>query len=235
MTTYTLELKAAEGGDDSKLFVAQLAASYQKLFTKNGWKHQAFPNIDLKAGNAKLGLVVTGDNLDSLKQEAGVHRIQRVPSTEKNKSRVHTSTITVSVTESSPNSINTFVINEKDLLVQWFSGTGAGGQHRNKHQNSCRLIHTPSGVTVCAQTRSRASSYAQALTELQKQLQNAQTCHNHKQLQFEKLTQTGTGERGSLKKRTYRFQDDLVIDHQTQKRANLQVVLNSAKFDLLWV
>lgn len=126
------------------------------------------------------------------------------------------------------------ILSEKDLIIQWYSGTGAGGQHRNKHQNSCRLTHAPSNTTVCAQTRSRKTSYDLAYSELARTLQTKKLQADQYAIQSEKVAQTGLGQRGSLKKRTYRFQDDLIIDHQSETKANLSQVLFGAKFELIW-
>lgn len=122
--------------------------------------------------------------------------------------------------------------NNKDFKVEWYSGTGAGGQHRNKHQNSCRITHLQSLVVVTAQCRSRENSLNEAKAEIIARLSSsrddkveAKTAANRKQ-------QVGTGERGD-KIRTYRFQDGIVKDHKSEKSANIDKVL-SGFFDLLW-
>lgn len=128
---------------------------------------------------------------------------------------MHTSTVTVAVLDSAE--VKSSKIDDKDLQIEWFSGTGAGGQHRNKHQNSCRLIHVPSGLSATAQTRSRDSSLAQAKTELSNRLQtiNAQILQSSRN--DTKRGQIGSGQRGD-KIRTIRFQDDQAVDHRTGKK-----------------
>lgn len=177
-----------------------------------------------------MHLLVEGTDLSGLENEAGGHRIQRVPPTER-KGRVHTSTVTVAVIDCNDSSRES-TIPEKDLKVEWFSGTGAGGQHRNKHQNSCRITHIPSGITTSAQCRSRNNSYNLALSELEKRLdEQAQRSYNNNIAQNRKQ-QVGSGMRGD-KIRTYRFQDDIVQDHVTGKRAKVNSVLKG-NFEQLW-
>jgi peptide chain release factor 1 len=163
-----------------------------------------------------------------LEQEAGGHRIQRVPPTER-RGRVHTSTVTVAIVDPSR---PTVTVKESDLKIEWYSGTGAGGQHRNKHQNSCRLTHTPTGITVTAQCRSRENSYAEAVAEIQQRvITQHETVYNN-DIAKNRKEQVGSGMRGD-KIRTYRFQDDRVQDHRTDVVASVKKVL-SGNFDMLW-
>ena len=164
-----------------------------------------------------------------LYQEAGGHRIQRVPPTER-KGRVHTSTVTVAVIE--PSSRAQFQIQEKDLKIEWYSGTGCGGQNRNKVKSSCRLTHLPSGVVQTAQTRSRENSYKLAYDALLIALdKTAFKQHQHSSNTI-RSEQVGSGMRGD-KIRTYRFQDNTVKDHITEKSAACDKVLNG-DFHSLW-
>lgn len=180
-------------------------------------------------GNFAISLEFSGQNLEKLEAEAGGHRWQRVPPTEK-KGRVHTSTVTVSVID--PNLTNEFVLDEKDLSLSWFSGTGKGGQHRNKHQNSIRLTHTPTGITVTAQTRSRETSYTQAKNDLTAKLRQYFGIQQHEKISSEKKAQVGSGQRGD-KIRTYRLQHDEICDHRNNKTINTRQ-LSKGMIDLLW-
>lgn len=165
-------------------------------------------------GYSSITLELEGPNLSKLEQEAGGHRLQRIPPTERS-GRVHTSTVTVAVLD--PLDHSSFSVEEKDVRVEWFSGTGAGGQHRNKHQNSCRLIHLETGLMVTAQTRNRDSSFKQAWYELTSRLESL---HADQQLSIignTKRSQIGSGQRGD-KVRTIRFQDDRAVDHRTGKK-----------------
>jgi peptide chain release factor 1 len=126
----------------------------------------------------------------------------------------------------------TFEINESDLKVEWYSGTGAGGQHRNKHQNSCRITHIPSGVVVTAQCRSRENSKAEAVAEIQRRVAQQMEMKYNSNIATDRKQQVGSGMRGD-KIRTYRFQDDVVKDHVTDKSASVKKVL-AGNFNLLW-
>ena len=171
---------------------------------------------------------ITGTDLSGLDNESGGHRIQRIPPTER-RGRVHTSTVTVAVID--PN-LPQIEISPTDLRVEWYSGTGAGGQHRNKHQNSCRITHIATGITATAQCRSRENSLTQArdaiIQRVNDQIKNlaigAQAQHRREQV--------GSGMRGD-KIRTYRFQDDVVQDHNTGRRAQVSAVMRG-QFDRLW-
>jgi len=164
--------------------------------------------------------------------ECGLVSLQRVPPTER-KGRVHTSTVTVAVID-----LDKYVkpdyssISTNDLKVEWYSGSGAGGQHRNKHQNSCRLTHLPSGWTETAQCRSRDASYKQALGQMQRVLQNKGNYQVERAQSVDRKAQMGSGMRGD-KIRTYRFQDDVATDHRTGRKVNLTKVMNG-NFNLFW-
>ena len=121
---------------------------------------------------------------------------------------------------------------ESDFKIEWYSGTGAGGQHRNKHQNSARITHLPTGIVETAQCRSRENSLAEAMSQLNKRLDNAASNEHYSITTADRKDQVGSGMRGD-KIRTYRFQDDVVQDHQTGKRYLTSKVL-SGHFDLLW-
>ena len=123
-------------------------------------------------------------------------------------------------------------IPQSDLKIEWYSGTGAGGQHRNKHQNSCRITHLPSGVIATAQTRSRQSSFEQAMTAIQNAVDKSAERQYNSNIASDRKRQVGSGMRGD-KIRTYRFQDDSVQDHITGKRATCSQILKG-NVDLLW-
>jgi len=153
-----------------------------------------------------------------------------VPPTER-KGRVHTSTVTVAIIDKDVE-ITTANIPEKDLRIEWYSGTGAGGQNRNKVKCSCRLTHIPTGVVATAQTRSRITSYDLALKDITKRVDaSAKTVYNNDLAHYRK-NQVGSGMRGD-KIRTYRLQDNRVSDHRTNKDASCNTVLKG-NFDLLW-
>lgn len=173
---------------------------------------------------------IEGSDLSSLHNESGGHRIQRVPPTER-KGRVHTSTVTVAVIDSDLDH-DSRPIPEHELRVEWYSGTGSGGQHRNKHQNSCRMTHIPSGIIATSQCRSRNNSYAEALVTIQKRVDTELDKSYNNGIATNRRAQVGSGMRGD-KIRTYRFQDDTVQDHNTGKTAKVKRVLNG-HLNLLW-
>lgn len=156
-------------------------------------------------------------------------RIQRVPPTER-KGRVHTSTVTVSVIE--PAEARSIEFNEQDFTIEWYSGTGCGGQFRNKHQNSARITHIASGIVATAQTRSRISSLEQAKASILKKLNSGLSTEDRLKMSEIRRGQTGSGMRGD-KIRTFRFQEDRVTDHITGKSASITKVM-SGYFNLLW-
>lgn len=161
--------------------------------------------------------------------EAGGHRIQRVPPTERH-GRVHSSSVVVAVID--PNQSQEFTLQDRDLKVEWYSGSGAGGQHRNKHQNSCRLTHVPTGQVATAQCRSRHNSLQEARGTLVKRLREGAASAEQARASADRLRQMGSGERGD-KVRTYRFQDGLVKDHRTMRQASLARVMEG-QIQLLW-
>lgn len=127
----------------------------------------------------------------------------------------------------------TTTVNEKDLKIEWFSGSGAGGQHRNKHQNCIRLLHIPTGIKVIGATeRSRAANQKIAMDELDKRLNTMLLSSHTKDVAALRKSQVGSGMRGD-KIRTYRFQDDIVSDHMTGRSASVKQVMKG-NFDLLW-
>lgn len=163
--------------------------------------------------------------------EAGGHRIQRIPPTEK-RGRVHTSTVTVAVIDPSVQ-VNTkySLRDEEHFKIEWFSGTGKGGQHRNKHANSARITHIPTGIKQECQGRKRESNKREAMLALNKLLDEKEQEQLYGKIGAMKKEQVGSGMRGD-KFRTYRFQDDVVIDHRTGKRAKCSKVMKG-RFDVL--
>jgi len=164
-----------------------------------------------------------------LNNESGGHRIQRVPPTER-KGRVHTSTVTVAIIDESD--CPDIDIKDSDLKIEWYSGTGAGGQYRNKHQNSCRITHIPTGIVSKAECRSRTNSLDEARSDIQKRVGDSVKNSYNNKVSKDRKKQVGTGMRGD-KIRTYRFQDDKVQDHMTGKISKCNIVLKG-NFDLLW-
>lgn len=125
---------------------------------------------------------------------------------------------------SAPSGAACETLDPRDLRVEWFSGTGKGGQHRNKHQNCCRLIHVPSGLVQTAVGRERQANYREAHENLARRLAEQRRSSAHTALNAARRDQVGSGERGD-KIRTYRSQDDRVTDHRTGRMARYADVM----------
>lgn len=177
-------------------------------------------------GYFELTCEVSGKDIEKLSNEAGGHRIQRVPPTER-RGRVHTSTITVSVLR-----YGEMQDVAQEYSYRWFSGTGAGGQHRNKHQNCLELTHLPTGLKQSANGRDRASNEAYAKAEIEKKIEALYRSEASGAANRTRASQIGSGMRGD-KRRTYRFQDDSVSDHVAGKAAACSRVMRG-DFALLW-
>lgn len=179
-----------------------------------------------------LVLTLEGRGVERLDDEGGGHRVQRIPAHER-RGRVHSSTVTVAVLDPSQRPSGGHAqVADRDFQVAFFSGTGPGGQNRNKVQASARVTHLPTGLVRTAQTRSRENSVRLAKAALLEDLKAAAAAAVAAVQRTDRLAQMGSGERGD-KRRTYRFQDDQVLDHRTGRKARASRVLEGA-FDALW-
>jgi peptide chain release factor 1 len=175
--------------------------------------------------------ITTSALVPGFSNEAGGHRIQRIPPTER-KGRVHSSTVTVSVLERAQSSDLHAMRRKEDFSYRWFGATGAGGQHANKHHNSLELTHLPTGLSVKAQGRSRAANERQAMDALLAKLDAESHTAGYREQNAIRSGQIGSGMRGD-KRRTYRFRDDQVEDHQTGKRTSARKFMRG-DLELLW-
>jgi peptide chain release factor 1 len=139
--------------------------------------------------------------------------------------------VTVAVLEEKK--MTNFTLTDSDLKVEWFSGTGGGGQYRNKHQNSCRLIHLPTGVVESAQTRSRNNSYKEAFNALKSRIEVAVRRGDKAVVDALRKSQVGSGMRGD-KIRTYQFKHNQVKDHVSGKSTTCDRIMEKGEFNLLW-
>lgn len=161
-----------------------------------------------------MRITISGSNLKGLEQEAGGHRFQRVPPTEK-RNRVHTSTITVAVIAADRNA--TPIEDELgEVEISWFSGTGKGGQHRNKTQNCCRVRHLATGLVESRQGRRRETNLREAKAALLERLRGRRAGEAQRRLASAKKAQVGSGMRAD-KSVTIRMQDNRVVHHATGK------------------
>lgn len=155
-----------------------------------------------------------------------------MPPTEK-RGRVHTSTITVAViNQDIATDKKLSQIHDSDFRVEWFGGTGAGGQHRNKSRNCCRLYHVPTGMIESQQGRKRDSNFRTAKQRILQRLEEMKVQGHLSTVSDIRKNQVGSGDRND-KIRTYRFKDNVVIDHVTNKSAKCSKVFRG-HFNLLW-
>ena len=211
-----LEIQGGAGGDESSLFAAELALMYQNYAQERNWSWTKLDESLSDVGGYKdVSFEVKGKGCyEALKFETGVHRVQRIPETEKN-GRVHTSTVTVS---SMPIRQATKVtIPASDLEFETSRSGGAGGQNVNKVETAVRVIHKPTGIAIrCTIERSQLKNKERALEMLQAKLDQLAQEEDDKKHASEKKSQVGTGDR-SEKIRTYNFPQDRVTDHRIRE------------------
>ena len=208
-----VEIRAGAGGEEAALFAGEIRRMYFMYAEKMRWK---VDDIDLNenelGGVKEASFKVVGNGAYSrFKFEGGVHRVQRVPETE-SQGRIHTSTVTVAVL---PETTDVEIeINEKDLKVDTYRSSGAGGQHVNKTESAIRITHLPTGIIVACQTqRSQIQNREYAMQMLKSKLYDLYQTQADKEYASARKTQVGTGDR-SERIRTYNFPQGRVTDHR---------------------
>ena len=231
-----LEVRAGAGGDEASLFAWELAHMYEKYAERQGWQWKT--NYESKSdlsGYKEASFEIKGKKNENvykkLRYEQGVHRVQRIPATEKN-GRVHTSTASVAVLPIKKK-VN-FEINPADIEMEYSRSGGKGGQNVNKVETAVRLIHKPTGIDVrSTNERSQLANRDKAMSILTAKLQQLKEEEEAKKYAGVRKDQIGTGDR-SEKIRTYNYSQDRVTDHRIKKSwHNLPKILEGNIDDII--
>jgi peptide chain release factor 1 len=208
-----VEIRGAEGGEEANLFAADLLEMYRAYAANQGWKCETL-SLDFSplGGINQVVVLMSGDLAWTyMKFEGGPHRVQRVPVTE-SQGRVHTSSATVTVMPEAEE-VDVF-IDEKDLDIDIYRSSGAGGQHVNTTDSAVRITHRPTGVVVAMQDeRSQLQNKARAMQVLRTRIMKLRQEEHDAEASAQRKAQTGGGGR-SEKIRTYNYKDNRLTDHR---------------------
>lgn len=221
-----IEIRKSTGGDESTLFCNELMMMYLKYAQNNNLK------IEIINEENPISLSIEGSEkeLDLLHGESGVHRVQRVPKTEKN-GRLQTSTATVAVLNIPKSS--EIKLNESELRYDTFRASGAGGQHRNTTDSAVRIVHIPTKtVVVCANERSQHKNKAQAREVMYVRLKELYIDEHEKSINKNRKQQVGKGDRSEAI-RTYNYQRKKVKNELNGQSAQLKDIINKGRLELL--
>ena len=223
-----LEIRSGVGGEEGALFAADLLRMYTMYAERKNWQlHIVSENMTELGGVKEVCATIEGTGAYSrLKYEAGTHRVQRVPETESS-GRIQTSAATVAVMPEMEEVA--FTIDPKDLQIDTYRSSGAGGQHVNKTESAIRITHLPTGTVVeCQDERSQYKNKDRAMKILRAKLYEAEQARQNDAIAAQRKSQVGSGDR-SGKIRTYNFPQNRVTDHRLtgdQKNFNIDAVIN---------
>ena len=217
MSSIIIEIRAGAGGEEAALFAQDLFKMYSKYAETQDWQTRVLDSNQSELNGIKqITFEIKGNNAFSeMKYEGGVHRVQRIPKTEK-ADRIHTSTVSVAVLEKPETTA--IKINQSDLKMDFFKSSGPGGQNVNKRQTAIRLTHKPSGIVVTSQTTRNLEENKKAAMEILKaRLFERERKEIENKISGERREQIGNADR-SEKIRTYNFPQDRITDHRINKK-----------------
>lgn len=228
-----IEIRAGTGGDEAALFVGDCVRMYKLYADRKGWRYELLSCTESEIGGFKeYVMVLTGTNVHRfLQYEAGTHRVQRIPATEA-QGRVHTSAITIAVLPE-PTENEEIHFEEKELRIDTYRSSGAGGQHVNTTDSAVRITHLPTGTVVyCQEERSQHKNKDKAMRLLKAKMAEVEQQKQHQAMASTRALQVGSGDR-SERIRTYNFPQNRLTDHRINlTKYNLDQIMNGDLDDI---